>query len=998
MDRLTVRGARQHNLKNVSLSLPRNRLVVLTGPSGSGKSSLAFDTIYAEGQRRYVESLSAYARQFLEQLSKPDVDAIEGLSPAIAIEQRALSKSPRSTVGTVTEISDYLRLLFARVGTPHCPNCGKRIEAQTVQQIVDRILGLGEGRRVTILAPIARARRGELKLDLERLRREGFVRARIDGELIDLGDEIVLDRTRPHDLDVVIDRVVVKEGLKGRLTDSVELALKLGEGRLLADTSTDHEETEPMWMSERFACVDCGISLPPIEPRMFSFNGPHGACPSCDGIGTRTRVDPERVVDPRRTLREGAVLAWGRRGSLALSTETERAVTTLGASPDVAWSKLEEGIRNAILFGTEGEGEEGGDGKPKRPARGKRKGAAYEGIVPRLERMLASGESIRDEGGDDEELDDEGSAFDELGRFVTIRTCDTCGGRRLRKEALAVLLAARNMAEVGQMPLRGLRTFLSTLTTRSDGSGADGRSNGQPSTGAVAALAGRDLAIAEPLLRAVIARLGFLIDVGLDYLTLDRSAQTLSGGEGQRIRLATQIGSALVGVLYVLDEPSVGLHARDNARLLEALRRLVNLGNTVLVVEHDRDAILAADHVVDMGPGAGVHGGRVVAEGTPEEICRNPASVTGPYLSGERQVAQLYGRRKPAGKSIRLVGARAHNLRNVTAEIPVGLLVAITGVSGSGKSSLIVDTLLPAAKNALYRSSAPVGEHDAIEGLSHIDKVVSIDQAPIGRTPRSNPATYTGVFSLLRELYTGLPEARARGYKAGRFSFNVKGGRCEACQGDGVLRVEMHFLPDIFVTCETCGGKRYNRETLEVLYRGMSIADALDLTVEQAIEQFESIPKIRERLVALRRVGLDYITLGQPATTLSGGEAQRVKLARELARKATGRTLYVLDEPTTGLHFSDIEILTASLVGLRDAGNTVAVIEHNLDVVACCDWVIDLGPEGGEHGGEIVAVGTPEEVAEVARSHTGKYLAPVLAALTGNKKGSAAKGARSKKG
>jgi excinuclease ABC subunit A len=995
MDRLTVRGARQHNLKNVSLSVPRNRLVVLTGPSGSGKSSLAFDTIYAEGQRRYVESLSAYARQFLEQLSKPDVDAIEGLSPAIAIEQRALSKSPRSTVGTVTEISDYLRLLFARVGTPHCPNCGKRIEAQTVQQIVDRILGLGEGRRVTILAPIARARRGELKLDLERLRREGFVRARIDGELVDLGDEIVLDRARPHDLDVVVDRVVVKEGIKGRLTDSVELSLKLGEGRLLVDTSTEQEETEPLWMSERFACVDCGISLPPIEPRMFSFNGPHGACPACDGIGTRTRVDPERVVDPRRTLREGAVLAWGRRGSLALSTETERAVTALGINPDVAWAKLPEETRNAILFGTghddDDEPAESKEApKPKKPGRPKRKPAAYEGIVPRLERMLASGETIREDFDEDEaSLDDDGSVSDELGRFVTIRTCDTCGGRRLRKEALAVLLGARNMAEVGQMPLRTLRSFLSTLAPQNDGAAPNapaalvnqmGAARAHEGDGS-GALAGRDLAIAEPLLRAVIARLGFLIDVGLDYLTLDRSAQTLSGGEGQRIRLATQIGSALVGVLYVLDEPSVGLHARDNARLLDALRRLVDLGNTVLVVEHDRDAILAADHVVDMGPGAGVHGGRVVAEGTADEVCKNPASVTGPYLSGERQVAQLFGRRKPSGKSIRLVGARAHNLANVTCEIPVGLLVAITGVSGSGKSSLIVDTLLPAAKNALYRSAAPVGEHDAIEGLSHIDKVISIDQAPIGRTPRSNPATYTGVFSLLRELYTGLPEARARGYKAGRFSFNVKGGRCEACQGDGVLRVEMHFLPDIFVTCETCGGKRYNRETLEVLYRGLSIADALDLNVEQAIEQFESIPKIRERLIALRRVGLDYITLGQPATTLSGGEAQRVKLARELARKATGRTLYVLDEPTTGLHFSDIEILTAGLVGLRDAGNTVVVIEHNLDVVACCDWVIDMGPEGGEHGGEIVGVGTPEDVAANAASHTGKYLAPVLAAL-----------------
>ncbi len=1021
MDRLTVRGARQHNLKNVSLSMPRNRLVVLTGPSGSGKSSLAFDTIYAEGQRRYVESLSAYARQFLEQLSKPDVDAIEGLSPAIAIEQRALSKSPRSTVGTVTEISDYLRLLFARVGTPHCPNCGKRIEAQTVQQIVDRILGLGEGARVTILAPIARARRGELKLELERLRREGFVRARIDGELVDLGDEIVLDRARPHDLDVVVDRIVVKDGVKGRITDSVELSLKLGEGRLLADTSTDQEKTEPLWMSERFACVDCGISLPPIEPRMFSFNGPHGACPVCDGIGTRTRVDPERVVDGRRTLREGAVLAWGRRGSLALSTETERAVTALSVDPDIAWAKLPETARNAILFGV-GDADKDGPAdstRPKKSGRTGRKAATYEGIVPRLERMLASGETLREDFDEDEATLDEDGSVDELGRFVAVRTCDSCGGRRLRKEALAVLLGTRNMAEVGQMPLRTLRAFLATLTPKPPAEPAAAQTTAASATAETAAgdstpppalplrhpsgaarahdtddappiLHGRDLAIAEPLLRAVIARLGFLIDVGLDYLTLDRSAQTLSGGEGQRIRLATQIGSALVGVLYVLDEPSVGLHARDNARLLDALRRLVNLGNTVLVVEHDRDAILCADHVVDMGPGAGVHGGCVVAEGTPDEICKNPASVTGPYLSGEKQVAQLFGRRKPTGKNIRVAGARAHNLRDVTAEIPVGLLVAITGVSGSGKSSLIVDTLLPAAKNAFYRSAASVGEHDAIEGLSHVDKVISIDQAPIGRTPRSNPATYTGVFSLLRELYTGLPEARARGYKAGRFSFNVKGGRCEACQGDGVLRVEMHFLPDIFVTCETCGGKRYNRETLEVLYRGMSIADALALNVEQAIEQFETIPKIRERLVALSRVGLDYITLGQPATTLSGGEAQRVKLARELSRKATGRTLYVLDEPTTGLHFSDIELLTAGLVGLRDTGNTVVVIEHNLDVVACCDWVIDLGPEGGEHGGQIVATGTPEDIVACAASHTGKFLAPVLAAL--NKKVPKARG------
>jgi excinuclease ABC subunit A len=948
MNRLIVHGARQHNLKNVSCELPRDRLVVITGPSGSGKSSLAFDTIYAEGQRRYVESLSAYARQFLEQLAKPDVDSIEGLSPAIAIEQRALAKSPRSTVGTVTEIADYLRLLFARVGVPHCPNCGKRIEAQTVQQIVDRILDMGEGARLSILAPIARARKGELKLEFERLRREGFVRARIDGQVIDLGDEIVLDRARPHDLDVVIDRVVLKEGLKGRVTDSVELALKNGEGRLLVDVA---EGNEPIWMSERFACVDCGISLPPIEPRMFSFNGPHGACPACDGIGARTKIDPARVVpDSSRTLREGAVLAWGRRGSSALAAEVSRATQALGVDADAKWSDLTEKAKEAILYGQEGH------------SRSTKRGAAYDGIVPRLERRLVAGEDESAEAADGDDADDGDGAIgdDDLGRFVVTRVCDACGGRRLRPESLAVRLGGKNIAEIGVLALRHVRSFLEELLLPTS------------------ELRGRERAIAEPLLRAVIARLGFLIDVGLDYLTLDRSAQTLSGGEGQRIRLATQIGAALVGVLYVLDEPSVGLHARDNARLLEALRRLVDIGNSVVVVEHDRDAILAADHVVDMGPGAGERGGNIVAEGSPEEIMRAPASVTGPYLSGEKRIPLPNKRKRPDGRSLRLLGARAHNLRDVTVEIPIGLLTCITGVSGSGKSSLIVDTLLPAARAALYGATGMVGPCDRVEGLEHIDKVVSIDQAPIGRTPRSNPATYTGVFSLLRELYAGLPEARARGYKAGRFSFNVKGGRCEACQGDGVLRVEMHFLPDVFVTCEACQGKRYNRETLEVLYRGLSIADALELTASQAEELFEAIPRVRERLAALCRVGLGYIKLGQPATTLSGGEAQRVKLARELARKATGRTLYVLDEPTTGLHFSDIELLKVAIDGLRDAGNTVVVVEHNLDVVAGADWVIDLGPEGGERGGQIVAYGTPEQIAAVAESHTGRYLQPLL--------------------
>ena len=946
MDRLVVVGARQHNLKNVDLSLPRGKIVVFTGPSGSGKSSLAFDTIYAEGQRRYVESLSAYARQFLEQLAKPDVERIDGLSPAIAIEQRPLSKSPRSTVGTVTEIADYLRLLYARVGVPHCPSCGKRIEAQTVQQIVDRVLALEDGSKLSIFAPIARARKGELKLELERLRREGFVRARIDRSVVDLGDEIELDRTRPHDLDVVVDRIVLKEGIKGRLTDSVELALKLGEGRLLVQAGDD----EPFWMSERFACIDCGISLPPIEPRMFSFNGPHGACPACDGLGARDVVDPERCVgDPRHTLREGVVLAWGRRGSMSLATEVSRAVESLSLNPDAAWSKLPDEARKAVLMGT--------------PGKGRKKG--YEGIVPRLEKRLASLSDTRAEDPEDDDPDagDGGIGDDELGRFLVTRTCDACKGKRLRPEALAVRLGDMDIAQVGGMPLRHVRKFVETL-----GGDASGQTFGT-----------REAAIAQPLLKAVAARLGFLIDVGLDYLTLDRSAQTLSSGEGQRIRLATQIGAALVGVLYVLDEPSVGLHARDNARLIEAQVRLRDLGNTVIVVEHDRDAILAADHVVDMGPGAGVHGGTVIAQGTPSELMANPASITGPWLSGKRRLT-VHGKRKARGRQqVRVVGARAHNLRHVTGEFPLGLFTCVTGVSGSGKSSLVVDTLLRAARAKLYNATAPVGECDRVEGLDKVDKVVSIDQAPIGRTPRSNPATYTGIFALLRELYAGLPDARARGYKAGRFSFNVKGGRCEACQGDGVLRVEMHFLPDVFVTCDSCAGRRYNRETLEVKYRGLSIADALAVTVEGATDLFGAVPRIADKLEALRKVGLGYLTLGQPATTLSGGEAQRVKLARELSRKATGQTLYVLDEPTTGLHFADVEVLLAALTDLRDQGNSVIVIEHNLDVVACADWVIDLGPEGGEGGGEIVVAGTPEQVVQCERSHTGRYLRDVLA-------------------
>jgi excinuclease ABC subunit A len=941
MERLVVRGATQHNLKSVSCDLPRNQLVVITGPSGSGKSSLAFDTIYAEGQRRYVESLSAYARQFLDQLPKPRVESIEGLSPAIAIEQKGLGKSPRSTVGTVTEIADYLRLLYARIGVPHCPKSGKVLRAYTVQEIVDEILSRPEGSRLSLLSPIARGRKSDLTAELERLRRDGFVRARVDGQNTDLADELALDPQQPHDLDVVVDRIVVKGNVKGRVTDSVELALKLGDGTVLIDPT---DGGELLVRSERLVSWEFGITLPPLEPRLFSFNSPHGACPTCDGLGVRSAIDESRVVpDPARSLREGAVAAFGRRGSVATAAEVSRVVDVLGVDPDVAWADLPPAAQDAILHG--------GSLKPKR---GRAAASSYEGIVPRLSRMLES-EAIAE--GEDQEQDAEEGAIrsEDLGRFIVTQICEACGGVRLRPEALAVRLGDKTIAGLCQMPLRVLREFLLAFSKTSS-------------------LSQRDAAIALPLVKAVTERLGFLIDVGLDYLALDRATHTLSGGEGQRIRLATQIGASLVGVLYVLDEPSIGLHARDNERLLEALRRLVIKGNSVLVVEHDREAILAADHVLDMGPGAGALGGRIVAQGTPQDLMQDAGSVTGPYLSGEKRLPIPTTRKRASGPTLRVIGAKAHNLKNVTLSVPLGVIVAVTGVSGSGKSSLVVDTLLSAVRAQLYGATGLVGSCDRIEGLEHIDKVISIDQAPIGRTPRSNPATYTGIFTHLRELYAGLPDARARGYKPGRFSFNVKGGRCEACQGDGVLRVEMHFLPDVYVTCDACSGKRYNRETLEVRFRGLSIADALDLTVDEASELLESIPRIAQKLVALRQVGLGYIQLGQPATTLSGGEAQRVKLATELSRKATGSTLYVLDEPTTGLHFSDIELLTHALLGLRDAGNTVLLIEHNTDLIACADWVVDMGPEGGEQGGYIVAEGTPEEVAKDPQSHTGRFL------------------------
>ncbi len=943
MDCLIVRGASQHNLKSIDCNLPRNQLVVITGPSGSGKSSLAFDTVYAEGQRRYVESLSAYARQFLDQLPKPRVESIEGLSPAIAIEQKALGKSPRSTVGTVTEIADYLRLLFARAGVPHCPKSGKVLRAYTVQEIVDTVFDFGDESRVTLLAPLVRGKKGDLHAEIEVLRREGYVRARIDGELLDLSSEITVDKSKAHDLDVVVDRIVVREGTKGRVTDSVELALKLGDSTVLVDRG---DGAPPLVLSEKLVSWEHGITLPPLEPRLFSFNSPHGACSVCDGLGTRSTIDPVRIIpDDTRTLRTGAVAAFGRRGSIALATEVARVVEQLGADPDAPWNELPEAIRTAILYGTS-----------NLPGRRRRSAQGYEGIVARLEKLLDTGEVSE---GEDHDSDDGAIGPEDVHRFVVTRTCEACRGLRLRPEALSVKLGEFDIGQLSNLPLRSLKQKLESLA--------------QPNT-----LPARTAVVAQPLLREVIERLGFLIGVGLDYLCLNRSAHTLSGGEGQRIRLATQVGAALVGVLYVLDEPSIGLHARDNARLLSAVRRLVEKGNSVIMVEHDRDAILAADWLVNMGPGAGVHGGQIVAQGLPQDVIGHPASVTGPYLTGAKRILSEHTRRAPGNGGLRIVGARANNLKDVTVEIPLGLVTAVTGVSGSGKSSLIVDTLLSAARAELYGATGSVGPCERIEGLDQIDKVISIDQAPIGRTPRSNPATYTGIFTFLRELYATLPDARARGYKPGRFSFNVKGGRCEACQGDGVRRVEMHFLPDVYVTCDACAGRRYNRETLEIRYRGLSVADALDLTVDDASAVFESIPRIQQRLSALRQVGLGYVQLGQPATTLSGGEAQRVKLASELARKATGRTLYVLDEPTTGLHFQDIEKLMRALFDLRDVGNTVLLIEHNIELIAAADWIIDLGPEGGDGGGRIVVEGPPDHVAEHEESHTGQFLRPFL--------------------
>jgi excinuclease ABC subunit A len=936
-DRIVVRGAREHNLKDIDVEIPRDQLVVITGLSGSGKSSLAFDTIYAEGQRRYVESLSAYARQFLEQMEKPEVDSIEGLSPAISIEQKTTSKNPRSTVGTVTEIYDYLRVLFARVGVPHCPKCGRVISAQTVQQMVDRVLALPAGTRLLVLAPVIRGRKGEYRKLFHDLQRQGYSRVRVNGVVRELGEEIDLDKNRKHTIEVVIDRLVIRDNLASRLADSLETALRLADGVVQVEplAATEGEgktegrvpksgRPEPLVFSERLACAECGISFPEVSPRMFSFNNPYGACPECGGIGTRWEIDPERLVpNPARSLQAGALAPW------AGARETTYFRQTLAVlarrhkfSLEEPWAKLKKGVRDVILFGE--------------------RDAGFEGVVKVLERRYRESQSEE--------------ARAEIEAFMAERPCPACGGSRLRPESLGLKVGGRNIAEVVRLTIKEAGGFFGALT-----------------------LGEREAAIARRVLKEIRERLGFLVNVGLDYLTLDRPAGTLSGGEGQRIRLATQIGSSLVGVLYILDEPSIGLHQRDNRRLLDTLKRLRDLGNTVLVVEHDEETIRAADYVLDLGPGAGELGGHLVAVGTPDEILANPRSLTGQYLSGARRIAVPVNRRQGHGTFLTIHDPREHNLKGTAVKIPLGTFTCVTGVSGSGKSTLVNDILYRALAQMLYRAQDRPGAHARIEGAQHVDKVVDIDQSPIGRTPRSNPATYTGVFAFIRTLFARTPEARMRGYAPGRFSFNVKGGRCEACQGDGLVKIEMHFLPDVYVTCEVCRGKRYNRETLEVRYKGASVAEVLDMTVREALGFFDAVPVIKAKLQTLDDVGLDYIRLGQSATTLSGGEAQRVKLATELSRRATGRTLYILDEPTTGLHFADIEKLLEVLNRLVDQGNTVVIIEHNLDVVKTADWVIDLGPEGGAEGGQVVATGTPEAVARQAeRSYTGQFLKPVL--------------------
>ncbi|WP_417460857.1 excinuclease ABC subunit UvrA [Kordiimonas sp.] len=943
---ISVRGAREHNLKSVNVDIPRDKLVVITGLSGSGKSSLAFDTIYAEGQRRYVESLSAYARQFLELMQKPDVDHIEGLSPAISIEQKTTSKNPRSTVGTVTEIYDYMRLLWARVGVPYSPATGLPIESQTVSQMVDRIMAMGDGTRLYLMAPIVRGRKGEYRKELAELQKRGFQRVKVDGEFYLIEEAPTLDKKYKHDIDVVVDRLVLKEGLEQRLADSVETALELADGLVAVEIAAAGDEGgERHLMSAKFACPVSGFTIEEIEPRLFSFNNPFGACPTCDGLGKKLYFDPDLAVpDTKKTIREGALAPWANKAnnpSPFYFQALEAVARHFKVSIDTPWEKVSEAAQQAFLYGT------GNKPVTITYADGKRKfevNKPFEGVLKNIERRWRETDS--------------NWMRDELSKYQASTTCTACEGARLKPEALAVKIAGQHVSEVTSLSVKGAYDWFTELPSH---------------------LSEKQQQIADKVLREIQERLGFLVNVGLNYLTLSRSSGTLSGGESQRIRLASQIGSGLTGVLYVLDEPSIGLHQRDNDRLLETLKNLRDIGNTVLVVEHDEDAILSADYVIDMGPGAGEHGGAIVAEGTPQDIMASNESLTGQYLTGKRTVPLPATRRKGHKKKFLTVkGASANNLKDVTGSIPLGTLTCITGVSGSGKSTFTIETLYKAVAKHLNGGRVNPGAHEAIEGLEHLDKIVDIDQSPIGRTPRSNPATYTGAFGPIRDWFAGLPEALARGYKPGRFSFNVKGGRCEACKGDGMIKIEMHFLPDVYVQCDQCKGKRYNRETLEIRFKDKSISDVLDMTVEEGVDFFKAVPAIRNKLEMLDKVGLSYIRVGQQATTLSGGEAQRVKLAKELSKRSTGKTLYILDEPTTGLHFEDVRKLMEVLQALVDQGNTVVVIEHNLEVIKTADWILDLGPEGGDGGGEIVATGTPEDVAKEPRSYTGHYLAPVL--------------------